>query len=351
MSLVSDFYQSARLITLSDFGTNKTLSALDAIVRKPIVVIIPCYFKHYESQSVHQLLKKLCVSSLFDEVLVILNGNDDVANYHTTLLQQIDSRITVLLAPLSSTPAGKGGALWTGFHHTYKKYEDKAIIVTLDADLKSFQLELFYKLLYPLLVFDADFNKGYYARYSHHKLDGRLTRLLVFPLFHALLKQHPQSEVIQWLMQFRYPLSGDVAFQSRLIPKLRLMANWSYDLSLLVSIYQNISTEQVYQTEITSNYQHPHKTIEPNSHYGLMEVAFDIIGYLKQVNIIDSDRLAGDYEEIVIQFLHKYEKLALFNGFTFSRESEEQLANQLLELLLLNHSKQNCLSYEKNNFL
>jgi glucosyl-3-phosphoglycerate synthase len=190
------------------------------------------------------------------------------------------------------------------------------------------------KLVYPIAVFDGHFNKGYYARFSDNKLDGRLTRLLVFPLLDAIQAQHPANELLQWLLAFRYPLSGDVSFSSQLIPQLNLAAHWAYDLSLLTSVYDKQQALDVYQTELSDNYEHLHRRIEKNGESGLMGVAQDIVDYLTAlINPLDKTRLVADYYRLAKQYSDKYQKLALFNGLFYAQETEMDLIKRIINYL------------------
>ncbi|NCT56451.1 MAG: hypothetical protein GW760_01885 [Legionella sp.] len=329
---MADFYQTPTLFTLSNicFDENKVFSHF---FTQPVVIVIPCHFRHLENKAVFNLLNELKPINYITEIIVVVNGQVHPSDDVTYVLKSLDKKCTILYESSGNKP-GKGLALCLGFSYLYKKYKNKAIVATLDADLKNFTPTLLLKLIYPMQTLKADFNKGYYTRYSDKKLDGRLTRLLIFPLLQALLLQKKNDELLLFLTEFRYPLSGDVAFKSHLIPQLDLASNWSYDLSLLVSVHKNKSCLNLFQTEITQNYQHPHRDLNHASDFGLMEVARDIIAYLLNTFPVDTELLAKNYELSGQCFVNKYEKLALFNNLFFSKKNEEQLIALIISEIL-----------------
>ena len=219
-----------------------------------------------------------------------------------------------------------------GFDYVYQQYKNSGIVITLDADFQSFSKEYFFRLVYPIAVLGGQANKGYYARFSQTALNGRLTRLLVFPMLYAIEEQCPTSELNRWLLSFRYPLSGDVALASEILPQLKLESNWAYDLSLLKSLFQYKDEISVYQTDLIDNYEHLHRDLSSDRHSGLMGVFKDISNYLIRLFPVDHGRLILDYRNLAQIYCHKYEKLALFNGINNSEE-DRRLVSQFIEHL------------------
>lgn len=328
---MADFYQSTTLCTLSSIGLEQEYS-LKNILNRAIVIVIPCHVTHLNDKSIFLLLNALHAIDYLTEIVVVLNGEEHYDLKMINDLHAIDERNYILCAPIGKK-SGKGFALNEGFSYVYEKFANEAIAVTLDADLKNFSLAFLTKLIYPLTEFAGDFNKGYYTRYSNNKLDGRLTRLLVFPLLHALLFQCANDALLTFLLEFRYPLSGDVAIRSHLIPKLSMQFDWSYDLSLLSEIYKNRAGLHLFQTEISQNYQHAHRSLDIESEHSLMRIAADIIRYLLTRYPINRKILIENYTQLAQCFMTKYERLALFNGLEFNRDNEMRLINQIITLL------------------
>lgn len=333
---MADFYQSPTLITLSNICFNEQTTILNQF-NQAIVVVIPCHYTHLEDKSIFHLLSELRTIVYISDIIVVINGGNHYCNDTIDAMKTIDKRCTALIMSLRDNSPGKGSALGFGLSYIYEKYNNQAIVATLDADVRNFTPALLLKLIYPMTELAADFNKGYYTRYSNNKLDGRLTRLLIFPLLQAFLLQEKNDPLLLFLLEFRYALSGEMAIKSELIPTIHVMPNWAYDLSLLVEVYKNNAGLNLFQTEITHNYQHPHRHLETTSDYNLLDVAGDIIRYLKSLYPTNKASIIENYIQFANHFITKYEALALFNGLFFKREQEEQLVHQMVSLLTQEH--------------
>lgn len=339
---MADFVQTQNLYTLSDLCFDEAQVDLQNYHTTTIVMVIPCSVHHLKNYLILDLLNKLKLITYLTEIVVVINGIPSAATEQVLALKALDARITILLESgqdthllsdylaIKSKPlSGKGFALWLGYFYILQKYEKRVLIATLDADLKNFTPALLLKLLFPLVHCAAEFNKGYYVRYSQNKLDGRLTRLLLFPLLQAMRRQTDLTGLLDFLIEFRYPLSGEMAISSDLLRNLNLRTAWSYDLSLLTQIYEYATISSIYQTEISNNHQHQHRDSASDGDHGLQVVAVDIIDYLCGLYPFDFKQLATDYLSIASRFIDQYQLLAAFNGLNFSVEAEKELARRL----------------------
>ncbi len=344
---MADFFQSRTLTTLSSISFNEKNPPLQPYMDATIVVMIPCHTRHLKQPLVFDLLKKLKLILYVNEFVIIVNGPEpDYAavqelrklDHRATVLIENDThrqQLSLLLERDADALPGKGWALWLGFAYAIQRHEN-AFIATLDADIKNFNEAFLLKLLYPMVYLKADFNKGYYVRHSHHKLDGRLTRLLIFPLFKAMHLHMQPTPWLDFLSEFRYPLSGDVAITSQLIKQISLQPGWSYDLSLLLEVFKILPQGQLFQTEITDNYQHLHRDANNDTTDGLGRVAIELIHFLLNLHAFNVERLSADYVQIAHHYIAKYEALALFNSFSFHRTEEEQLVTKLADFMVSN---------------
>lgn len=102
----------------------------------------------------------------------------------------------------------------------------------VDADIRTFQREQLDRLLYPVVVLGYDFSKAYYARLKNGVMYGRVKRLLLDPLLLALKRKFTESKeekmmrLIDFLLGFKYQLSGEVAFHVDLLKRMRFATNW-----------------------------------------------------------------------------------------------------------------------------
>lgn len=345
---MSDFLQSPYLNTLSNICVDPSKFNIQSYHQAKVVIIIPCHRRHLAKPSLLPFLKQLLAIDFIQEIVMVINNT---ANHPSTTdeqnLRQLNPRLTCLVENADNTHImqqrfaskqklqGKGFAIWLGFGYCWQKYQDNALIVTLDADIQNFTPQFLLTLLFPLVHCGAKFNKAYYSRHSNTALFGRITRLFVFPLLTVLQQQQPSHDLINYLAAFRYSLSGDIALKSELIHQLSLRQDWAYDLGLLVEIYQKCKPKMIFQTEMTGNYQHIH-----GSSQHLLHMAEDIGQYLLQLQPCDWTSLPQAFHRVAMRYVDQYESLALFNGLPYARFEEEHLVEQLAQLLQpqVNHS-------------
>ena len=329
---MSDFFQSNQVTTLQHLRPNIQLEEEVKKSQRKLVVVVPCLVSHYKAGILRTLLERIVTVSYISEIVVVLNGtNIELKSQDSSFTQSIENN-KIPTNILLCEGLGKGRAIKMGFDYIYRRYQNSAILITLDADFQSFSKEYFLRLVYPIAALGGQANKGYYARFSQTTLNGRLTRLLVFPMLYAIQEQCPTSELNRWLLSFRYPLSGDVALASEILPHLKLEDNWAYDLSLLNSLSQYKDDHSVYQTDLIDNYEHLHRDLFDDRQSGLIEAFEDISNYLMSLFHIDRNRLILDYNNLAQIYCNKYEKLALFNGIENS-DRDRQLVLQFIDYL------------------
>ncbi len=319
---MSDFFQSNQIMTLQHLRPNPHREDEIKKSQRKLVVVVPCLVSHHQTGVLQKIIECFNVVPFITEIVVVLNGTHiELTNKDSLLTQPIkinEIPINILLCE----GLGKGRAIKMGFDYVYEHYKNTATVITLDADLQSFSKEYFCRLAYPIAVLGGQANKGYYARFSQTELNGRLTRLLVYPLLYAIQEQCPTSELNRWLLSFRYPLSGDVALASEILPNLQLESNWAYDLSLLKSLFQYQDKISVYQTDLIDNYEHLHRDLSDGRQSGLMGMFEDISSYLLGLFPVDRNRLILDYGNLAQLYCQKYEKLVLFNGINIQSKDK-----------------------------
>jgi len=329
---MSDFFQSNQITTLQHLRPNIQLDEEVKTSDRTFVVVVPCLVSHYKNGQLRRLLHGIATVPYISEIVVVLNGPEtDLTSEGFSIAQSTETK-NLPVKTLVCEGVGKGRAIKLGFDYVYARYSDRVVLITIDADFQSFSKEYFLRLAYPIAVLGGHANKGYYARFSPTTLNGRLTRLLVFPMLYAIQGQCPTSDLNQWLLSFRYPLSGDVALASEILPHLNLEDNWAYDLSLLTSLFPHKGDLSIYQTELIDNYEHSHRDLADSRQSGLIETFADISTYLMDLFPIDRDRLISDYRNLAQIYCDKYKKLALFNGIKTSN-SDRQLVDRFIDYL------------------
>src|SRR5204863_692618 len=122
-------------------------------------------------------------------------------------------RQTFLVNDSPGVPAGKGRNVAAAFAHLAGS--DCAIVATQDCDVASFRradlARLCYAVAHPQLGYR--FAKMYYSRVTD-RLYGRVSRLFLAPLLHAVVRVAGHQPLVDYLLSFRYPLAGEVALTS-----------------------------------------------------------------------------------------------------------------------------------------
>ncbi len=224
------------------------------------------------------------------------------------------------------------------------------VVGLLDADISTFDHAQVDRLLFPVLALDYDFAKAYYARIHEGRLYGRVKRLLFDPLLLALKRKFSYSKdekflrVIDFLLCFRYQLSGEVAFRRALLAKMRFATNWGVEIYALMEAYRK--TAAICQVQFTPGYfDHKHQDALGSDQAGTLHLmAMDIIHALMNSLIVEEGLevtgnffrdLALTYQSIAEQLIKKYAHEALFNGLNYDRGEEERLVREVFRPALV----------------
>jgi len=81
------------------------------------------------------------------------------------------------------------------------------------------------RLLFPIVRLRYQFSKGFYARYSD-RLHGRVVRLFYFPLVRALRRILQKVDFLEYMSDFRYPLSESSPLSPALVKHERRVGNF-----------------------------------------------------------------------------------------------------------------------------
>ena len=191
------------------------------------------------------------------------------------------------------------------------------------------------RLVYPVTnpTFPYQVAKGYYARIGGDKLNGRVTRLLVSPLLIALNRVIGARDYIDYLRSFRYPLSGEFAMRTAILPDLRIPSDWGLEIGVLSEAWRNLAPKAVCQVEISDAYDHKHQELSPDkAEAGLNRMSTDICkavfrklaadGTVFTPNVFRT--LKATYYRSALDLLDSYCSDAKMNGLEIDRHSEER---------------------------
>ena len=109
---------------------------------------------------------------------------------------------------------GKGRATWIAYGYVLASNVSRVIAVH-DCDILSYDRSLLARLVYPVMNrnLGLEFVKGYYARVTD-RMYGRVTRLFITPVVRAMSELLGDRCFLNYLDDFRYPLSGEIALTS-----------------------------------------------------------------------------------------------------------------------------------------
>lgn len=262
---------------------------LQACGRVPVGVLIPALFSDLSSDAMRNIIRVLSDTKYIRKVYISLDrANPDdyesareivaplgskaslVWNDKPEVLEVID-RIEKHL-PLGSR--GKGRAVWTCLGYIIGKSEVSAIAFH-DADILTYERDFLTRLLFPLMYMRFQFVKGYYVRYDK-KLFGRVSRLFYFPLVRTLKDMFGSTEFLDYMGDFRYPLSGEFATYTSQARMMQFPSDWGIEVGLLGEIYRLVRETRICQIELTSRYDHKHQSVGSESERGLYKMASDI---------------------------------------------------------------------------
>jgi glucosyl-3-phosphoglycerate synthase len=204
--------------------------------------------------------------------------------------------------------------------------------------------------MYPVVVLGYDFSKAYYARLMERALYGRVKRLLLDPLLLALKRKFSESKeekmlrLIDFLLGFRYQLSGEVAFHADLLKRMRFATNWGVEIFTLIEVYRKASSPaQVMFTK--EPFDHKHQEIsEADPNKGLHRMAVDVVTTLMNALVIEegleiSDTFFRDlaimYQSVAEDQIKKYSDDASFSNLNYDREGEEGLVRKVFRNSIL----------------
>jgi len=239
---------------------------------------------------------------------------------------------------------GKGQAVWFALGHLLAAGDCRWVALH-DCDIVTYDRYLLARLCFPVLRPEVDykFAKAYYPRISD-RLNGRVTRLYVFPFLTALLRMFPGQPFLQFLSAFRYPLAGEMAMDLDLARHLRVPSDWGLEVGLLAEVYRNLSLKQLCQVDVAGRYDHKHQDLSAdNPETGLMRMVKDITGSVFRSLASEGVQISRSlllslkvgYLRIAQDYIERYAHDAAINGFPYDRHREERAVEVFVQALEL----------------
>src|SRR6056297_154931 len=348
-----DFHQNGNIATLHNLRTRSPQEmtyALETFAQtRKMSLILPCLYSELQTDAMPNILSELSKVTYLHRIIIGLDRADEDQFRHakqffkglnqnhiviwndSPRMIALDERLDRM--GLSPAEQGKGKNVWTSIGYLIG-CQDSAVMAIHDCDILTYTNELLARLIYPVAnpTFPYQVAKGYYARIGHEKLNGRVTRLLVSPLLIALKRVVGDRDYLDYLRSFRYPLSGEFAMRTNILPDLRIPSDWGLEIGVLSEAWRNLAPKAVCQVEIADAYDHKHQDLSPeDAETGLNRMSTDICkaifrklaadGTIFTTNVFRT--LKATYYRSALDLLDAYYTDAQMNGLSVDRHSEE----------------------------
>ena len=324
-------------------------------------LILPCLFSEISGKALPKIVNEINKTKFLNHIVIGLdrankNQYTEASNFFENLkipysilwndgprLMELDKELKE--KGLSPKEFGKGRNVWFCIGMTLARGKAESIALH-DCDILTYEKSLLAKLFYPVAnpVFNFQFCKGYYPRVADGKMNGRVSRLLVFPLLLAMEKTIGRSEYLDFMKSFRYPLAGEFSFRKNLLPRLRIPSDWGLEIGVLSEMQRNHSSNRICQVDLAQKYDHKHQDLSENDdNSGLSRMSIDITKALirklaTQGNIFTLETfrsIKATYYRAALDMIDIYRSDAQMNDLNFDSHIEEKT----VELFALNIMK------------
>ena len=351
---MSEFSQNGIISTLHDFGTKSTAEIEKELLsfsgQRKMELILPCLYSELEGSALPKIVKEISKTKYLDHIIVGLDkANSKQAKKAWKFFKKLNTPFSILWndgpsmkkldqelkkKDLAPSELGKGRNVWYCLGMCIAR--DSARSVALhDCDIKTYDRRMLAKLLYPVVnpTFNFEFCKGFYPRIADNKMNGRVARLLVFPLLTALEKTIGKSEYLEFMKSFKYPLAGEFSFRRNVLPELRISSDWGIEVGILSEMQRSFSPQNICQVDLADIYDHKHQILSIDDETkGLSRMSIDIIKtFIKKLatqgNTFSREKfrsLKATYYRSALDLIDIYRSDAEMNGLKLDTHTEEK---------------------------
>ena len=351
---MGDFSQNGIVSTLHDFGTKSTTEIekdlLNFSKERKMELILPCLYSELDGSALPNIIDQISKTKYLNHVIIGLDkASESQAKKAWKFFKKINVPFTILWNDgpklkkldnelkkknLAPNQMGKGRNVWYCIGMCIAR--DTARSVALhDCDIKTYDRRMLAKLFYPVVnpLFNFEFCKGYYPRIANNKMNGRVARLLVGPLLTALEKTIGQSEYLNFMKSFKYPLAGEFSFRRNVLPELRISSDWGIEVGILSEMQRSFSPNNICQVDLADAYDHKHQDLSIDDETkGLSKMSIDIIKtFIKKLatqgNSFSRETfrsLKATYYRSALDLIDIYRSDAAMNGLKFDSHKEEE---------------------------
>ena len=362
---MSDFSQNGIISSLHDFGTKSTSDIEKDLLKfskeRKMELILPSLYSELEGDALPKIVSEISKVNYLSHIIIGLDrANKKQADNAHKFFKKLKTPFSILWNDgprlkklhnelkkknLAPSELGKGRNVWYCLGMCIAR--DNARSVALhDCDIKTYDRRMLAKLFYPVVnpFFNFEFCKGYYPRVAQGKMNGRVARLLVFPLITALEKTIGSSDYLEFMKSFKYPLAGEFSFRRNILSELRISSDWGIEVGVLSEMQRNFSPNNICQVDLADTYDHKHQELSiGDDKKGLSRMSTDIIKTLirklaTQGNSFSLETfrsLKATYYRSALDLIDTYRSDAEMNGLKFDSHTEEKA----VELFALNIMK------------
>ncbi len=361
---MGDFHQNG-IITILHNLSRQPVEVLESQLnqfskKRPLGLVLPSLFSELEGPALAHIVEELAKVTYLDQIVIGLDrATEDqyrhalkffsrLPQHHRVLwndgprLKAIDKKLAQM--ELAPTEPGKGRNVWYCFGYVLASGLVDAVALH-DCDILTYERSLLARLIYPVAHpdFTYKFCKGYYARFTESKVNGRVSRLLVSPLLSALKKICSSSESLDYLESFRYPLAGEFSMDTDVLKDLRMPTDWGLEVGILYEMKRNYSLNRICQVDIADTYDHKHQPLSlENVDAGLSKMSIDIAKAIFKKLATEGEVFTAEtfrtikatYYRQALDFVEIYHNDALMNGLNLDRHKEEKAVELFAENIL-----------------
>jgi glucosyl-3-phosphoglycerate synthase len=362
---MSDFYQHGTIATLhrlADPDMRKLEQELVSTAQeRPVALVLPSLYSELEGEALKLIVGELAQVPYLAEIIISMNRMTAeqfklAKEFFKALPQKYriiwndGPRMNKLYdrlkkEKLTAYQPGKGYNVWMAYGLVLTD-ERIRVVATHDCDILSYHRDMLTRIVMPTAHQNLTYEycKSYYTRVSD-RMFGRVTRLFVFPLLRAMIKVAGPHPLLEFLNEFRYPLSGEFSISTDLARAIRVPGDWGLEIGLLCEVYRNATVRRICQVDIGSNFEHKHQALGTVSRGGvsdgLLKMVADIARSLfrnlcsegVQMTPAFMQSLGMTYERLAKENIGRYADDAFINGLIFVRHEESTAVEAFSEAL------------------
>lgn len=329
---MSDFAQTGLITTLQRLNESH-LGVLEeqlaAVAReKRIALVLPCHGRDLGSPALAHIVEELAGAAWLGDVVLSMNGLDHALYSRAeSLAATMPQRVQLLWNDRESAlGAGKGANVAAAFRFLATQ-GGIDYVATQDCDVSSFRRHDLARLFYPLAKLEYRYAKAYYPRVTD-RLYGRVTRLFLAPLLHACVRVAGHQPLLDFLLSFRYPLSGEVAMAMEVASALPVARGYALEIGQLCEVFRHVEPRDVCQVGGGPDYDHRHQPAATSLAAMAGEIAGELFHQLAAEGMPDTvafrEAIRAAYRKESATALRRSAALAQINALPFDETAERE---------------------------